>query len=88
MSLQGANIRDANYVWQEENKNVGLPSSGLLNELGQPDKIFSFEKQTKHTNAPNLDIFLTFLTLRGYCTSYQKLACFVLYLKIINTFEQ
>ena len=24
--------------------------------------------------------------LRGYCTSYQKLACFVLYLKIINTF--
>ena len=25
-------------------------------------------------------------TLRGYCTSYQKLACFVLYFKIINTF--
>ena len=24
--------------------------------------------------------------LRGYCTSYQKLACLVLYLKIINTF--
>ena len=24
--------------------------------------------------------------LRGYCTSYQKLACFVLYLKIINQF--
>ena len=24
--------------------------------------------------------------LRGYCTPYQKLACFVLYLKIINTF--
>ena len=24
--------------------------------------------------------------LRGYCTSYPKLACFVLYLKIINTF--
>ena len=24
--------------------------------------------------------------LRGYCTSYQKLACFVLYLKIINNF--
>ena len=23
--------------------------------------------------------------LRGYCTTYQKLACFVLYLKIINT---
>ena len=22
--------------------------------------------------------------LRGYCTSYQKSACFVLYLKIIN----
>ena len=22
--------------------------------------------------------------LRGYCTSYQKLACFVIYLKIIN----
>ena len=22
----------------------------------------------------------------GYCTSYQKLACFVLYLKIINNF--
>ena len=27
-----------------------------------------------------------FTVLRGYCTSYQKLACFVLYLKIINTF--
>ena len=25
------------------------------------------------------------LFLRGYCTSYPKLACFVLYLKIINT---
>ena len=24
--------------------------------------------------------------LRGYCTSYQKLACFVFYLKIINNF--
>ena len=24
--------------------------------------------------------------LRGYCTSYSKLACFVLYLKIVNTF--
>ena len=24
--------------------------------------------------------------LRGYCTSYQNLACFVLYLKIVNTF--
>ena len=26
------------------------------------------------------------ILLRGYCTSYQKLACFVLYLKIINNF--
>ena len=25
-------------------------------------------------------------TLRGYCTLNQKLACFVLYFKIINTF--
>ena len=24
--------------------------------------------------------------LRGYCTSYPKVACFVLYLKIVNTF--
>ena len=24
--------------------------------------------------------------LSGYCTTYQKLACFVLYLKIINNF--
>ena len=24
--------------------------------------------------------------LRGYCTSYQKLACFVLYRKLINNF--
>ena len=24
--------------------------------------------------------------LQGYCTTNQKLACFVLYLKIINTF--
>ena len=24
--------------------------------------------------------------LKGYCTSYQKIACFVLDLKIINTF--
>ena len=23
---------------------------------------------------------------KGYCTSYPKLACYVLYLKIINTF--
>ena len=28
------------------------------------------------------------IPLRGYCTSYQKLACFVLYLKIINTSMQ
>ena len=27
-----------------------------------------------------------YIDLRGYCTSYQKLACFVLYLKIINNF--
>ena len=26
----------------------------------------------------------TLFTLRGHCTSYQKLACFVRYLKIIN----
>ena len=26
------------------------------------------------------------LSLKGYCTPNQKLACFVLYLKIINTF--
>ena len=26
------------------------------------------------------------LRLRGYCTFYQKLVCFVLYIKIINTF--
>ena len=26
------------------------------------------------------------VTLRGYCTPDQKLACFVLYLKIINIF--
>ena len=25
--------------------------------------------------------------LRGYCTSYQKFACFVLYLKIINALK-
>ena len=25
--------------------------------------------------------------VKGYCTPYPKLACFVLYLKIINTFE-
>ena len=24
--------------------------------------------------------------LRGHCTSYQKIACFVLYLKIVNNF--
>ena len=29
---------------------------------------------------------LKFDSLRGYCTFYPKLACFVLYLKIINTF--
>ena len=28
----------------------------------------------------------TDFVLRGYCTSYLKLACFVLHLKIINTF--
>ena len=26
--------------------------------------------------------------LRGYCTPNQKLACFVLYLKIVNTFQK
>ena len=30
--------------------------------------------------------FVVGKTLRGYCTPNQKLACFVLYLKIINTF--
>ena len=29
-------------------------------------------------------ILIVLVSLRGYCTSYQKLACFVLYLKIIN----
>ena len=29
---------------------------------------------------------MTLLYLRGNCTPNQKLACFVLYLKIINTF--
>ena len=28
---------------------------------------------------------LLFAPLRGYCTPNQKIACFVLYLKIINT---
>ena len=32
-----------------------------------------------HISAP-------FVILRGYCTSYPKLTCFMLYLKIINTF--
>ena len=35
-------------------------------------------------------IFITYIPalkiLRGYCTSYQKLACFVLFLKIIKNF--
>ena len=30
--------------------------------------------------------YLNWANLRGYCTPKQKLACFVLYLKIINTF--
>ena len=51
------------------------------------------------TTEPNFTSFIVFikgkstLLLKGanfplptYCTSYQKLACFVLYLKIINTF--
>ena len=29
-----------------------------------------------------------FLALSGYCTPYLKLACFVYYLKIINTFQK
>ena len=29
---------------------------------------------------------MTLFCLTGYCTPNQKLACFVLYLKIINTF--
>ena len=29
---------------------------------------------------------ILYKTSLGYCTSYQKLACFVLHLKIINTF--
>ena len=31
-------------------------------------------------------LILIYNQLRGYCTSYQKFACFVLYLKIINIF--
>ena len=31
---------------------------------------------------------LPLLSLRSYCTSNQKLACFVLYLKITNTFSK
>ena len=31
---------------------------------------------------------MDFDSLRGHCTSYQKLACFVFYLKIINDFLQ
>ena len=31
---------------------------------------------------------LTWQALRGNCTPNQKLACFVLYLKIVNTFVQ
>ena len=33
-----------------------------------------------------LVLCIDFACLRWYCTSYPKLACFVLYLKIINTF--
>ena len=48
--------------------------------------------QLEFTNCPiyvlttnHLDI-KRWASLRGYCTPNQKLACFMLYLKIINTF--
>ena len=36
--------------------------------------------------AQNSAISMIIWSLRGYCTSYQKIACFVLYLKISNSF--
>ena len=38
-------------------------------------------------NIPQIWWYIILIFLRGYCTSYQKLACFVLYLKIINTLK-
>ena len=32
--------------------------------------------------------YLIDFQLRGYCTPYEKLACFVLYLEIINTLSK
>ena len=43
-------------------------------------EIWNTLSPTSHT-----DVF-AMVALRGYCTSYQKLACFVLCLKITNTF--
>ena len=52
---------------------------------------YSCERVKKNTHTQHLtfnfwDTLQTCMALRGYCTPDQKLACFVLYLKIINTF--
>ena len=39
-----------------------------------------------HCYQQSLKKVLKHKILRGYCTSYQKLACFVLYLKIIKKY--
>ena len=66
------------YIWQlnknnnnKNNNNNNKKIFGILMEKGTLD----FTAQIGRIRC-----------LKGYCTSYQKLACFILYLKKINTF--
>ena len=54
----------------------------IPSRIKDPILLFKEVKSTfEKTLRSNLD---SLGSLRGYCTSYQKIACFVLYLKIIN----
>ena len=58
-----------------------------VGSIPSPGAVCAFGFQTMIASAgfSQVPLHLKLEFLRGYCTSYPKLACFVLYLKIINT---
>ena len=63
------------YIWTQSD----LCAKKLANPMKSTNLSGSFM-------SPRSVIFKWGKYLKGYCTPNQKLACFVLYLKIINTF--
>ena len=74
---------DIKGVWKFWKKKTTTTSTTMMSKNKAKQK----QKQLSPTSTSNPPLKSNgLLDLRGYCTPNLKLTCFVLYLKIINTF--